>query len=84
MSTAEALFVDRHLAGFGLTRSNWRPDLRPYGRQTRFLDVTLPPEKYVRVALLRVIRSLNAVGGLLLFGAAAVAAREILRVMRIV
>jgi hypothetical protein len=64
------------LAGVLLARLHWRPDLPPYGRRTRWLDVTLHPERYVVVddAPLRVIRSLNLAGALLLASAAAVAA----------
>jgi hypothetical protein len=66
------------LAGVGLTRFYWRPDIPPYGRRTRFLDVTLHPEKYAKDAPLNVIRSLNLVGAILLAGAACVSAYEIL------
>lgn len=67
------------LAGVGLTRIHWRPDIPPYGRRTRFLDVTVHPEKYIRDAPLRAIRSLNLTGAVLLAGAAGVSVYEILR-----
>lgn len=69
------------LAGTLLTRLHWRPDIPPYGRRTRFLDVTLRPERYVRDAPLRAIRSLTAIGTLLLACAAAVVVYAILRVV---
>jgi hypothetical protein len=50
------------LAGLTLTRLHWRPDIPPYGRRTRFLDVTPHPEAYVKDAQLRVIRTLNRMG----------------------
>ena len=67
------------LTGVGLTRLHWRPDIPPYGRHTRCFDVTLHPERYVKDAPLRAIRSLNLMGALLLAGAIGVSAYEILR-----
>jgi hypothetical protein len=67
------------LAGMILTRVHWRPDIPPYGRQTRFLDVTLHPERYAKDAPFGVIRSLSAVGAALLAGAAAAVACELVR-----
>ncbi len=67
------------LVGVGLTRFHWRPDIPPYGRHTRFLDVTLHPERYVRDAPLRIIRLLNLTGALLLAGAVGISVYEILR-----
>ncbi len=88
MSTTEAAFltllfsgVSALLASTLLTRLHWRPDIPPYGRQTRFLHVTLHPERYVKDAPLRAIRSLSLIGGLLLACAAAVVGYEILRTM---
>ena len=52
------------LAGVMWTRASWRADVPPYGRGTRFLDVTLHPERYARADSLRAIRSLNLVGAL--------------------
>jgi hypothetical protein len=66
------------LAGVGLTRLCWRPDIPPYGRRTRFLDMTLHPEKYAKDAPLRAIRMLNLAGALLLAGAACVSTYEVL------
>ena len=65
------------LAGLMLTRLHWRPDIAPYGRRTRFLHVARHPEKYVKDAPLRGIQSLNLAGALLLAGAAAVVAYEV-------
>jgi len=87
MSTTETSFIGllfsgtvALLAGMLLTRLHWRPDIPPYGRQTRFLDVTLHPDRYVTDAPLRVIRSLTLIGSVLLACAAGVVAYEILRV----
>ena len=87
MSTTEAGFLSllfpgilALLAGIMLTRIHWRPDIPPYG-QTRFLDVTLHPERYVKDAPLRAIRSLTVAGGFLLAAAVSVVVYEILRVM---
>ena len=88
MSTTEAGFLSllfpgilALLAGIMLTRIHWRPDIPPYGWQTRFLDVTLHPERYVKDAPLRAIRSLTVAGGFLLAAAVSVVVYEILRVM---
>jgi len=88
MSTAEALFLGllftgilALLAGLLTTRLHWRSDIPPYGRRTRFLDVTLHPEAYVADAPLRAIRTLNLTGGLLLAAAVGVAVYDILRTM---
>lgn len=67
------------LAGVGLTRLYWRPDIPAYGRRTRSLHVMLHPERYVRHAPLRAIRALNVAGSLLLAGAAGIVAYDILR-----
>ncbi len=88
MSATEAVFlalvftgVFALLASMILTRVHWRPDIPSYGRQTRFLDVTLHPERYAKDAPFCVIRSLSAVGAVLLACAAAVVAWEILATM---
>jgi len=70
------------LAGVLVTRLHWRADIPPYGRRTRFLDVTLHPEAYVTAAPLRAIRVLNLAGVLLLMGAMGVVVYEIQRVVR--
>jgi hypothetical protein len=87
MSTPEAGFLGllfsgllALLAGMMLTRLHWRPDIPPYGRQTRFLDVTLHPERYAKDAPLRAIRGLTVIGAVLLACAAAVVLYEGLRV----
>ncbi len=88
MSATEGIFlaliftgVLALLAGMILTRLHWRQDIPPYGRHTRFVDVTLHPERYARDAPFAVIRSLSAIGAVLLACAAAVVATEILRTM---
>lgn len=50
------------LAGMLLTRVHWRQDIPPYGRQTRFIDVTLHPERYAKDAPFRMIRTLSTAG----------------------
>ena len=87
MSTTEAAFLSllfagilALLAGLMLTRIHWRPDIPPYGRQTQFLDVALHPERYVRDAPLRAIRSLTLAGALLLGAAIGLVAYETIRV----
>jgi hypothetical protein len=87
MSTIEAAFfsllfpgIAALLAGVLLTRLHWRSDIPPYGRGTRFVDVTRHPEKYVTDAPLDAIRRLNLLGALLLAGAAVVVAYQILQV----
>ena len=87
MSTTETSFLGllfsgtlALLAGMLLTRLQWRPDIPPYSWQTRFLDVTLHPHRYVKDAPLRAIRSLTVVGALLLACAAGLVAYEVVRV----
>ena len=65
------------LAGLMLTRMHWREDIAPYSRATKFLDVTLHPERYVKGAPLRTIWILNVAGALLLAGAVTVLAYEL-------
>jgi hypothetical protein len=62
------------VAGVGLTRLHWRPDIPPYGLRTRSLQVMLHPERFVKDAPLRAIRNLNITGAVLLAGAAAIVA----------
>ena len=69
------------VVGVGLTRLHWRPDIPPYGRRTRSLQVMLHPERYVNDAPLRAIRTLNVAGSLLLAGAVGTVAYELLRAM---
>ena len=67
------------VAGNGLTRVHWRPDILQYSRRTRSLHVMLHPEEYVKDAPLRAIRSLNLAGGFLIVGAAVVVTYDVLR-----
>jgi hypothetical protein len=66
------------IAGMMLTRLHWRPDIPPYNRGTRALQVMLHPGRYARDAPLRTIRTLNVIGSILLAGAAGVVAYELL------
>ena len=70
------------LAGLMLTRMHWREDIAPYSRTTKFLDVSLHPERYVKGAPLRTIWILNVAGALLLSGAVTVLAYEFFRPSR--
>jgi hypothetical protein len=88
MSGTEAIFlalvfvgVLALLAGLILTRLHWRLDIPSYGRGTRFLDVTLHPERYAKDAPFGVIRSVSAIGAALLACAIAVVAWRILQTM---
>ena len=67
------------VAGVGLTRLHWRQDILPYDRRTRSFQVMLHPERYVKDAPLRTIRSLNVAGGLLLACAAGIVVNDVLR-----
>jgi hypothetical protein len=67
------------VVGVGLTRLHWRPDIPPYGRRTRSIQVMLHPGRYVTNAPLRAIRALNVAGILLLAGAAGIVAYDLLR-----
>ena len=67
------------LVGLMLTRMHWRDDIAPYSRGTKFLDVTLHPERYVKGAPLRTIWILNVAGALLLAGAVVVLVYEFFR-----
>jgi hypothetical protein len=89
MITTEAAFlalvfsgVIALLASMLVTRLHWRPDIPPYSRQTRSLDVTLHPERYVKNAPLLAIRALTVIGALLVVGAAIIATYEILYAVR--
>lgn len=70
------------LGGMLLTRLHWRPDIPPYGRQTRFLDVTIHPERYVKNAPLGAIRTLTVIGALLVASAAGIAICEIVHAIQ--
>jgi hypothetical protein len=79
----EAIFLTAFLLGdilliasFLNTRQNWRPDLPPYNLQTSALDVLLHPSKYVSPKALQLTRTLQVLGGLLLFVALLALARE--------
>ena len=67
------------LAGLMLARVYWRPDIPPYGRGTRFVEVVLRPERYTTNAPLSTIRWLNVTGACLLAGGIGVLACELLR-----
>lgn len=69
------------IAGMLLTRLHWRPDIPPYGRHTRVLDVTFHPERYAKDAPSGLIRLLSVIGTLFLISAAALVIFEIVRTM---
>jgi hypothetical protein len=65
-------------ASFVVARFNWRPDQPPYSLQTRSLDVLLHPAKYVQPKALRMTRSLQVLGGLLLLVGILALARQMI------
>jgi len=69
------------IAGVGLTRLYWRPELPPYNRRTPTIRVMVNPREYVRDAPLRTIQSLNLTGALLVAGAIVVLGYELVRTM---
>jgi len=80
----EAIFLTAMLsgivpvvAGVVITRLNWRPDVPPYSLRTRSLDVLMHPERYALPKVLFLIRTLNAVGLLLLAIAVLAIARQV-------
>jgi hypothetical protein len=67
------------VAAGGVTRFHWRPDIPPYDRGTRALQVLLHPERYAKDAPLRAIRALSVAGAILLVGAAGIVLYDVLR-----
>jgi Na+/H+ antiporter NhaC len=61
-----------------LARRNWRPDIAPYGRRTRPLDLMLHPERYAKAESIRTIRVISLVGMVCLLGALVVVGYDIL------
>jgi len=79
----EVVFLTTFLSGdtllivsFLVARQHWRPDLPQFSRETRALDVFLHPAKYVLPKALRMIRSLQVLGGLLMVAALLALARQ--------
>jgi hypothetical protein len=70
------------VAGLFLTRMNWRPDIEPFGRRSRALQIALHPENYATARRLGAIRLLNAVGGALLCASLAVVGYELYLAIR--
>lgn len=70
------------VAGLFLTRLNWRPDVEPFGRGSPILQILIHPERFATPSRLRMIRMLNLLGSVLLFGAVAVLAYELFFVVR--
>jgi hypothetical protein len=68
------------LSGVFWTRLNWRQDVRPFGRWTSSLDLVRHPERYANQDAVRAIRTMTVTGRLLLAGAAAMVAYELLRI----
>ncbi len=66
------------IAGLGVTRLNWRRDIAPFSRKTRFIDVCLHTEKYAQPEVVPRVRVLNTLGLLFLVIAAAALLREAL------
>jgi len=66
------------IASFLVARFNWRPDVPPYNLRTNTFDVLWNPAKYVQPKALRMTRSLQVLGGLLLLIAVAALARQLI------
>ena len=64
------------VCGIVWTRLNWRPDVTPYGRDTRFFDVTLHPGRYANDRAVPMIRRLNIVGAFCVVSALAILAHK--------
>lgn len=69
------------VGGLFITRQTWRADVEPFGRDSRFFQIALHPERFARTDRLAVIRALNLAGALLLLGALLVAGYDILSSM---
>jgi hypothetical protein len=74
-----ALAIAALVGGSSRTRMNWRPDIEPYGRATRAVDVLLHPERYAVEQSLRGVRILNLCGLVLLVGTMCVLAWRAVR-----
>lgn len=68
------------VGGLVWTRLNWRPDVAPYSRHTRSVDVAVHPERYAKEQALGRIRALNLLGAVLLASAVGILMYEALRV----
>jgi len=64
------------VCGIVWTRLNWRADVAPYGRNTRFFDVTLHPGRYANDRAVPTIRRLNISGAFCVASALAVLAHK--------
>ncbi len=64
------------VCGIVWARLNWRRDVAPYGRATRFLDVTLHPGRYANDRAVPMSRSLNIVGAFCVVSALAILAHK--------
>ncbi len=68
------LFLLFHVAGIACLvaaqwyiRQSWRPDIAPYGLQTRTMQALLHPERFVTADRLGLIKSLHICGFALIF-----------------
>jgi hypothetical protein len=68
------------VGGLFLTRLNWRQDVPPFSRQSRFADIAIHPEKYASPKAVTGIRRLNTVGALFLLLALSVLVWQLVHV----
>jgi hypothetical protein len=54
------------VAGLFVARQNWRPDVQPFGRQSRVFDIAIHPDRYATRQSLGTIRLFNLAGATLL------------------
>jgi hypothetical protein len=60
------------VAGLFFTRLTWRPDVEPFGVGSPIFQILIHPERFATPSRLRMIRVLNLLGIVFLFGAVAV------------
>ena len=64
----QVVFLTALLSGdISLARLNWRTDLRPYNLRTSALDVLFRPSTYVLPRALRLTRTPQVLGGVLMY-----------------
>jgi hypothetical protein len=67
------------LGGLLVTRTSWRPELIPFGRHSRILDILLHPGRYAQSKSLPLIRMLNWIGMVLVAIAVGFVVYDIIR-----
>jgi hypothetical protein len=64
-----------------VTRLTWRPDIEPFGRQSRLFQIALHPERFATSDRLIAIRALNLVGAVFVLLAVGVVAFDVVASM---